>query len=518
MRIRPCLVLLVVASSCACSGSSGDDQAAPFDASTPDDATSDSSPGDSTAPPSDGPLESSTDTSAIDAPAWDAPPPSTKTFTESTADFFNPERGWWDSSPLPLKATDDDSALRKANVALAYAGIRLDAYRSSPIPDAMFTQWNAGLDRVRKAGIKVVLRFSYNDPSPATPSTADASESQILAHIKQLADTKFLETNADVIAVFQGGFIGQWGEWHDSTNGLDNPTSRHHIISAMLGALPASRMVQVRTPMFKADWFKAPLTDAQAFDGSEQARIGHYNDCFLASDNDWGTYDAPIDTWKGYVEKDTRYTPLGGQTCHLNPPRSDCDTAKAEMERLHWSFIDRAYLDTVINGWKSKPACYDELSRRVGYRFTFTDASYTAAVAPGGILTLHVGVKNVGFAAAYNPRPIYVVIDDGTTKRAALLSSLDARKWASGASASLDVRLRVPATAKAGTVKLALWLPDAAPSIHDDARYAIRFANDGVWDDVKGYNVITDALKIDAGAPSAPGSIDASATDFIEVK
>ena len=33
------------------------------------------------------------------------------------------------------------------------------------------------------------------------------------------------------------------------------------------------------------------LTDAEAFSGTDAARIGFHNDCFLSSPNDYGTYD-----------------------------------------------------------------------------------------------------------------------------------------------------------------------------------------------------------------------------------
>jgi hypothetical protein len=92
-----------------------------------------------------------------------------------------------------------------------------------------------------------------------------------------------LAANADVIAVLQAGLIGAWGEWHTSTNGLDTPENKQTILLALLDALPASRMTQIRTPNAKGDIFGASaLGDAEGFDGSNKARTGHHNDCFLA--------------------------------------------------------------------------------------------------------------------------------------------------------------------------------------------------------------------------------------------
>jgi hypothetical protein len=282
---------------------------------------------------------------------------------------------------------------------------------------------------VRQAGVKVLLRFAYGD--------SDAPKAQILAHIAQIQP--LLEKNVDVIVAMQAGFIGVDGEWHDSTNGLDDPADRKEILQAELDALPASRMTQIRTPMLKDESWPGPLADADAWSGSYAARIGHHNDCFLATDTDYGTYpSSEIEQWKDYVAQEGQYTPVGGETCKVDSPRSDCDSARAEMERLHWSLLNEQHDADVYAAWKSQ-GCFDEISRRLGYRFELARVVFTDKVAPGGELDLEVHVRNVGYAGLFNARPVYAVLDDGTTRRDALLGSVDPRAWASGAETTFTV-------------------------------------------------------------------------------
>src|SRR5262249_49601427 len=145
----------------------------------------------------------------------------------------------------------------------------------------------ANFAKVRAAGIKLVLRFNYNDGPIGAP---DAALAQIQQHVTQLAP--LLAANADVIAFLQAGFIGAWGEWHSSTNGNDTTQNERAVVDALLAALPATRMIQIRTPEIVDAMFPGgPLQDG--FSGEARARIGHHNDCFLASDNDFGTYDDP---------------------------------------------------------------------------------------------------------------------------------------------------------------------------------------------------------------------------------
>jgi hypothetical protein len=141
---------------------------------------------------------------------------------------------------------------------------------------------------VREVGIKFIVRFSYNDGTSAPNTQPDATLAQVLRHIEQLAP--ILEANKDVIAWFEAGFIGAWGEWHSSTNGLDSDANKAIIRDALLANFPADRFILFRYPGDFIGWHPQPLTEAQAFSGTDQARAGHHNDCFLASDSDFGTY------------------------------------------------------------------------------------------------------------------------------------------------------------------------------------------------------------------------------------
>ncbi|MCC6527486.1 MAG: DUF4832 domain-containing protein [Polyangiaceae bacterium] len=430
----------------------------------------------------------------------------TREFSDSGEELLNPERGFYDGVALVGGGSFDH--VRAAGRTLAYSGVHLDAYRDAPLDAAFLDELGAGFAKARQAGIKIVLRFVYND-GPYPVSDPDAPLARVLEHLQQLAPV--LAANEDVIAVMQAGLIGAWGEWHSSTNGLDSPANKETILDALLDALPVSRMTQVRTPNAKSDIFGPALTAAQAFDGSKQARTGHHNDCFLASASDFGTYPSPIETWKQYVADDGRFTPIGGETCALNAPRTDCPEATQEMELLHWSFLNALYNQGVLDGWQAQ-GCLPEVKRRLGYRFALGSASYSQRVRPGGVLALDVSVTNTGYASPFNARPVFVVLDDGSTRHAARLASPDPRRWAAGASVTFSSRLRVPASLAEGTYTLGLWLPDDAASLQARADSAVRFANAGVWSD--GVNVMADDLAIDAGAP---GDADPGATEFVEL-
>ena len=223
-------------------------------------------------------------------------------------------------------------------------------------------------DDIRDGGVKAIVRFAYNQ-GPFPDTEPDASKTQILRHIEQL--TPLLQNNADVIAWLEAGFIGAWGEWHTSTNGLDNLADKQEILFALLKALPEMRTVQVRYPANIIEMFPNVLTEEQAFDGSNQSRIAHHNDCFLSSNTDVGTYERndgviTIERDQFYLAELTRFTPMSGETCAPNPPRSECTSAIQEMELLHFSAINEAYHKGILRSWDE--ARRQQPERRPGRR------------------------------------------------------------------------------------------------------------------------------------------------------
>ena len=446
------------------------------------------------------------DAGAIDAGAIDAgaePALATLLFQPLDAGLLNPERGFYDVIDL-TDGTPSDS-VRTAGMTLALAGVRLDAFRTAPLSATLLTDLESGLGRARTAGIKVILRFQYND---GPIGAADASHAQILSHLAQLQP--LLARNADVIAVMQAGFIGAWGEWHSSTNGLDTTAEHTAVLTGILRALPTSRMVQVRTPHFVDAMFPGgALPASAAYSGTDAARTGHHNDCFLADATDFGTYQSPVETWKSYVAASGRFTPVGGETCAVDPPRSECASATAEMERLHFAFVNSLYHPDVLASWTTG-GCMEQVRRRLGYRLVLESLGHSVAVRPGGVLALRLQLRNEGYGSLFNPRPLQVVLERGATRLVAPVTTVDARRWEPGPHA-LDLRLRLPASLGAGAYRLSLALPDADPVLATRAVYAVQFANVGTWDAATGLNVLVPQLSVD---PGAGGLVDPTAVAF----
>ena len=442
------------------------------------------------------------------------PPLQTITFQSSPADFVNPERGFLHFTDLTNPWSY--GTIRGQGHSLVYGRILANNFRNGPFSQSFLNQIQAGFDAARTHGIKVKPRVQYNDDGGA-----DAPKSVILNHIQQLKP--LWEANKDVIYHMDAGFIGGWGEWHSSTNGLDNNTDRTEILTAILNALPSDRMVGIRTPHFKREIFNGSsfsdamkITLANAFDGSNLTRVGHLNDCFLASSSDFGTYVTP--GWSradelAYIGGESQFSPHGGETCSPSS-LSGGTNAISEMEQLHTDYMNIDYHPDVIQGWVDD-GNFDEISKRLGYRYELQTAGLPDAVKPSGLLEIELTIDNVGFGELFNPRKVEITLENNATGEiTAAPLQLDPRFWSGGSSNEVQAVMSIPQDQAEGTYTVGIRMPDFETSLEADQRYSIRFANQGVWDSGTGVNVLKTDLEV---SQSAMGSSYQVGEEFEEV-
>ena len=439
--------------------------------------------------------------------------------------FPNPERGFTDQLGGEVALTDtknhvvqteeewfwdedDENYADRRNQSLVMLMYYLKNYKTKDLSASLLQGFDEDMQILRNHGFKCVLRFAYD-----WSSNNDASLQWVQRHAGQLKP--YLAKNADVIYVLETGFVGQWGEWYYSTN-FGNETqqlnaNRRAVIDTMAGVCPKDRFLLVRYPLIKTQYIgdEQALTSTQAFSGITRARIGHHNDAFLAEWGNDGTYgrdgdgldDDPV--LRQYIATETLYVPNGGETnvenSGLANTVSQRDTTIAELSRYHWSFCGAQYSEKVTDKWRSN-GTFTEMERRLGYRFQLVSATLPEQAAAGGEMPVALSVVNKGFAPMYNERPVYLVLKNGT-QRYSLLLHADPRRWTAEAG-TITVRdtLSLPGTIAEGTYRMYLHLPDAYASLAGDPRYAVRFANEDVWDAETGMNDLGADIVISRGA------------------
>jgi hypothetical protein len=407
-------------------------------------------------------------------------------FSPSSQNIANPERGFYQPAERTLDRIDRTALDRMfaAGTRLAYVRIDLGPYRARPMPDSFLQALRSGFAAARSAGVKLIVRATYNYPRGETEyrSAKDAPLPVVLRHLAQMKP--LFAANQDVIAFVQGGFIGAWGEWHTSSNNLTTPQARKQVRDALLAAVPDTRFVQFRYPPDLVAWLPTlPPSDAPP----GRVRTGFHNDCFLASQTDVGTYSEEAGERaqvQAHMAALTAVAPFGGETCNpADDPgavaRTDCADILREGARYHLTYLNAAYYRRLFHDRWTEQGCVDTVTRSMGYRFTLTDASIDKTAAAGAPWRMTLAVRNDGWARLYNPRPLEVVLlaRHGGGAIRLPVPSADPRRWLPGERTELPLTLALPSTVSKGTYAVALAMPDGSAALSNDPRYAIRFAN-----------------------------------------
>lgn len=448
---------------------------------------------------------------------------STVVYNPSTAIISNPERGFYkheethpsDYDPLTQASLVNNRV--NNHITLILRLFYLDDFVEGPISSSYLASMQSDFAKIRAAGIKAVLRFAYSDDVD-NGQLQDASKAQILSHIAQLKP--ILTANSDVISAVQVGFIGTWGEWYYTDHfgmppNATDLTNRREVVNALLGALPNNKMVQLRTPKLKKTVYnlQSALTLTQAFTDAPIARVGHHNDCFLASDDDEGTYDNPTTEYP-YLEQETRYLPMGGETCAVNSPRSKCTTAMDEMTKFHWSYVNLDYHPGVIDDWHDD-GCFTEMEARLGYRFQLVNGIYPQNAAIGTGMPITIKVQNSGFATPYNPRPAYLILRNAASNQEySIVINSDPRLWTASAITTISENIALPASIVPGSYKLFLKLPDPDSALASRPEYSIQLANTGTWESATGYNNLQHTVNITTSLGVGDNDVRANLTIY----
>ena len=351
---------------------------------------------------------------------------------EQSSVSVNPGRGFYHtfggtdlaagSAPAwqPLELTDL-LAKRLAGSTLVMRNYVLDP--AEPTLSSEITTRLAGdLATVRDAGQRIILRFNYNK-SPnrdsegnIIPPYNDATLAVITEHIEQLA--LVVNEHTDVVAVLQTGFVGLWGEWAYSDH-ITTPELKNAVLAAIDLHFSETIRRAIRTPALANSFFSS---QAGVSDRSELlGRFTQHNDCFLASDSDYGTfdnYDAETAAWHAETEH-----AVGGETCSPDANRGTCSVALDEMSRLHYSYLNADYNVEVL---QSLAPCMPALTTQMGYALTASNVVARVGVADGKI---HFGmtVLNDGFAPVplnYNLQLVVLSVDASEVCEASIPSGL----------------------------------------------------------------------------------------------
>ncbi|SEK69433.1 DUF4832 domain-containing protein [Ruminococcus albus] len=378
------------------------------------------------------------------------------------------------------------------------------------------------LARLRKNNQSAVIRFAYDYKYRGkTADGVDEDGNHYYRTVWEPTDDKFIEQHqekvgavisryTDVIAAVECGIIGPWGEMH--TSDRTDAASEKKIIGKWLEVLPEDLTVNVRKPSDFCAWSGVKLKNIDSYvakEGTDAYRIGLYNDGYLGSVTDLGTYKDRDKEIK-WLTTQTDHTLFGGELVLWDDeeggaPLNNIAYFEKEGFKTHTSYLNKDWHDGVMDGFRSttynggdslykgKTSEFDYLRNRMGYRFVVRDVQMTTELSADENFALETTIENVGFGNLFKNEQTSVIIKgNGLEKEFKLwdldsdkgekASNYDARKWLSGTSLTdrksniMSAELDLPDDMPEGTYKVYFKIANRK---NGEGEYPIRFSNEG---------------------------------------
>lgn len=284
-------------------------------------------------------------------------------------------------------------------------------------------------DNIRDFGGRVIVRVCY-DPWYNGRSNVTPAHEWVLKHVKQLAPV--LSKNTDVIVALEMGMHGAYGEMHSDTSITYDRVAE--AVNLMLRNTPPELKILTRTGNYSAkvlgfdNWGVDFNIDGEKFaeiakaKGDTMYRVGMFNDGYLGTQYDYGTWGADCKTsicreeGVAWLEKYGINTPYGGEALTTASGYEVINTPEFlayEGFRTHTSYLNIQWNNNLIDSWKKTtfkqkdfdydPARVDSLSGfkyindHLGYRFVLRESWLSDTVGADGIFKAKLRIQNVGF-------------------------------------------------------------------------------------------------------------------------
>jgi hypothetical protein len=409
------------------------------------------------------------------------------------------------SNPGPLSTGDLEYFHDIKGQRIVFRYFYLDSFINQPISEDFLQIIEDDFDKIRNAGMKCVIRFAYIDHylntdelgSPIPPFGDSPSHAQLLQHIAQL--TPITLANSDIILTLQNGFWGIWGEnFYSDVYGcsLIAPITteqwllRKEVTENVLNMVDEQRMVSLRYPLLKQRFYDLTLpadsiTIATAYNGSALSRLGGHNDCFLVEYDDY-TYSDTL-TERPFWATESSYTIMGGETCGLNPEYGNCANSIHDMERFHWTYLNDYYHPDVIDNWEQE-GCFDEIKKRLGYRISLVEATFTQSSVYEQPFHVSITLKNDGFSAPVHAHNVALILRNTADIQVELPLNIDLRLLRPGQTQMYEFEFISSQNWFGEPYHFYLEITDPYPSLSEITDYNIRLANVDTWLPDSGWN------------------------------
>ena len=413
-------------------------------------------------------------------------------YEESIEEISNPDQGFY--RPVYVKINENGAMYNKdvinSQTQLYHLRCDISAFSEAvnkaadkPVTDEALKGLDALLFFLKENDKNAIVRFAY-DPGYSGSADKEPALDVMLGHVESVCSV--LNRYVNTVTAIETGLIGPWGEMH--TSAAANPAHITPIINAFLTA--ASEIpVLVRTPEMIYNYINVSEDKVEEISISpdEKAyRLGLYNDGYLGSESDLGTY-SNRERDINFLSVQNAHLPFGGEVTVPDSPLHNIEACLPEMNKIHLSYLNTEWDNRVIEKWKKTfytEACglekqyynktaFTYIQNRLGYRFVLKNSVFTYS-ATSEKLNVRLKLQNLGFGNLNRNKRAKLIFTDSTGAVAFIADY--------GEIAVKDeLEFNVEHGLESG--KYDVYLRIYGEELQSAPLYCVKFANDGLWND-----------------------------------
>ncbi len=312
-------------------------------------------------------------------------------YRESKRFIVNPGMGFYRPYLFRLEEDVDENYLASAIVKeekLCLIEIDLSAYRDRDFNREGICHLEQIMDFFHENKKDVMLRFAYDFEGYAMDKEP-ASLKQIFSHMQQVKET--LAPYKKDILLFQGLFIGSWGEMN---------LSRYATDLSVLSLYDEFRTVfgkEVYLALRKASYINL-VENSRGYD----PYLTLFDDAIYGSDTDMGTFSSGRKNEELDMVVGRYCCPVGGSLAYGDESILD------DMDKYHLSYLNSQYDRNALEDLDKK-GLLASLCIRLGYRFLITNVRISCN---GKHNYLHLEILNIGSGICPYPLTLEVLFND----------------------------------------------------------------------------------------------------------
>lgn len=393
----------------------------------------------------------------------------------------NPDCGFYQPISFSLKSDGIKYSLKgyleRNN--LLHLRMNLASFKESEITTESLNDLEKLLSELRQNSVNAIIRFAYDGFNGN--KDVEAPMNLILRHIEQIGSV--INNFSDVLTAVEVGMIGPWGEMHSSA--IATKDNFNALIKAWLRNTDNTTPVLARRPIMIADYLGINVKELEnriAIKNTDEYRLGVFNDGYLGSSSDLGTY-VNRDIEIKWLSNQASHTPFGGEVTIPGSEYNKINFAAKEMFLTHTSYLNELWNDKVIAEWKNTvydenagndkkyygKTAYEYIRDHMGYRFTISDIALP--INPDKNVKIKFKITNDGFGNLLKNKACELLFVGNDETYIAPIN-INPMHWYTGNTYTVESTVSPKLSSGNYTVYLRMRDPQG-----DAPRYCIAFAN-----------------------------------------